>query len=354
MKVTAILKGMIDQNGHQPVQIRIYHHGKRSFKPTHIKVDPSLFEKGRIKQKHPKHREYNEKIATLILQYQAQSLQPEKRNAKVYLFDFIQQSINQWDRVRKDSTIRVYVSQLEKLKAFTPDILLSQIDSSFLYSYHSHLVKLGNSQNTIWSGFKFLRTILNKAVDDELINKSPFKKFPMPKYEETVKNYLSDQEIKKIDKFIHDKKCPKEFRFAATWFLIACETGLRLADLRAFDKKKNIHSGRLVVKTSKTGDIIGLPISPKLKEYFDIVHYQPLNTTGEYYNRMLKMLAMSVGIDKKISSHTARHSAAMKWTNAGVSQEVIAKALGHSDLRSTKTYSKIANKRIDLEFKKLK
>lgn len=354
MKVTAIIKGRIDQNGHRPIQIRIATGKKRMYKPTHIRIDPTLFEKGKVKPKHPKHKEYNEKLAMLILQYQAQAINPEKKVVKVHLFDYISQCINQWDRVRKDSTIRIYVSQLEKLKAFTPNILLSHIDQNFLYSYQSFLIKLGNAKNTVWSSFKFLRTILNKAVHDDLIDKSPFKKFPMPRYEEVVKNYLSDQEINKIDKFCLDKKCPQELVFVGTWFLIACTTGLRLADLRAFDKKTNIHSGRLVVKTSKTGDIIGLPITPKLKSYFERIKYEPLNMTGEHYNRLLKLIAMGAGIDKKITSHSARHSAAMKWTNAGISQEAIAKALGHSDMRSTKTYSKISNKRIDLEFKKLK
>lgn len=355
MKVTAILKGRIDQNGHQPIQIRIaFPDNKRKYKPTHIRIDPDLFENGRIKPKHPKAKEYNEKLATLILQYQAQGLSTEKKKPKTYLHDYILQTINQWDRIRKEGTIRVYWSQIEKLKAFTPNILLSQVDSNFLYAYQSHLIKLGNSKNTVWSAFKFLRTILNKAVKDELIDKSPFKKFPMPKYEEKAKDYLSTAEIKAVDRFCQAKNCPPDLFFAGTWFLIACHTGLRLADLKAFDKKKNIHSGRLVVHTSKTGDIVGLPISEKLKGYFERIKYQPLNMSGENYNRLLKLIAMGAGIDKKITSHSARHSAAMTLANAGVSQEVTAKILGHADMRSTKTYYKITNQRIDMEMKKIK
>lgn len=356
MKVTAILKGLIDTNGHQPIQIRIATSGnKRTYKPTHIKVDPKLFEAGRVKPSHPKAKEYNQKISTLILQYQAQSLgEPEKKKTKTYLFDYVQSTIDQWEAIRKDGTIRVYISQLEKLKAFTPNLLLSQIDSNFLYAYQSHLIKLGNSKNTVWSSFKFLRTILNKAVKEDVITKSPFKKFAMPKYEETAKDYLSLAEIKAIDKFVLAKNCPPELRFAGTWFLIACHTGLRLADLKAFDKKKNIHHNRLVVQTSKTGDIVGLPISDKLKGYFERIKYQPLNMTGEAYNRLLKLISMGAGIDKRITSHTGRHTAAMTLANAGVSQEVTAKILGHADMRSTKTYYKISNQRIDNEMKKLR
>lgn len=357
MKVTAALKGLIDTNGHQPIQIRIFHNGKYSHKPTHIKVEPKQFEDGRVKPSHPKAKEYNRIIETLIIQYQAQTItatSAPKKKSRTYLFDYIDVTIKQLEHVRRPGTVRVYLSQLEKLKAFTPNALLSQIDSAFLYSYQSHLIKLGNSKNTIWSSFKFLRTIINKAVSDDLLDKSPFKKFPMPKYEETNKNYLSKEEVKAIDKFCLDKHCPKELVFAGTWFLIACNTGLRLGDLRAFNKQKNIHSGRLVVKTSKTGDIIGLPISEKLKGYFERIKYEPLNMSGEQYNRLLKLVAMGSGIVKKVSSHTARHTAAMTWANNGIEREVIAEMLGHSDLRSTKTYAKISNKRIDNELKKVK
>lgn len=356
MKVTAILKGMIDQNGHQPIQIRINQGNKRSFKPTGVKINPKLFKKGKVKPEHPNHKQLNDKIANLIIKYQAEALSGagEKKKTKIFLFDYITSSIRQLDHIRKPGTVRIYLSQTEKLKAFTPNLLLSQVDSNFLYAYQSHLIKLGNSKNTVWSSFKFLRTILNKAVKDELIDKTPFNKFPMPKYEEKAKDYLSLDEIRKIDKFCLDKNCPPDLVFTGTWFLIACHTGLRLADLKAFDKKKNIHSSRLVVHTSKTGDIIGLPIMPKLRTYFERIKYQPLNMSGENYNRLLKLIAMGAGIDKKVTSHTARHTAAMTLANAGISQEVTAKVLGHADMRSTKTYYKITNQRIDMELKKLK
>lgn len=354
MKVTAILKGLIDTNGHQPIQIRVANGKKRTYYPTHIKVDPETqFEKGRV-IKHPKASEYNKKLETLIIQYQAEALkEPQKKAPKAYLFDYVMQCTRKWDKIKKASTLRIYLSQLDKLKGFTGDVLLTQIDNNFLYAYYSHLTKLGNSKNTIWSSFKFLRTVLNDAVKNDLLQKSPFKKFEFPKYEETNKAYLLPDEIKKIEKFL-DKKCPPDLIFCGTWFLIACHTGLRLSDLRAFDRKKNIHAGRLVVKTEKTGEVVGLPIDDKLKKLFERIDYKPLHYTGEAYNRLLKLVSKGSGIDKKISSHTARHTAAMTLANAGVSQEVTSKILGHADLRSTRTYYKISNQRIDLELKKVK
>lgn len=352
MKVTAILKGLIDTNGHQPVQIRIHHNGKRIFKPTHIKVLPTQFEKGRI-VKHPKSTEYNKKIDTLIIQYQAEVLkEPQKKQPKTFLFDYVNECCRKWDKLKKASTLRIYISQLDKLKDFTPDIQISQIDNNFLYSYYSYLSNLGNSKNTIWSSFKFLRTILNDAVKNDILDKSPFIKFKMPKYEETNKTYLLPDEIKKIEKFL-GKNCPDDLFFVGTWFLIQCYTGLRLSDIKAFSKG-NIHANRLVVQTEKTGEIIGLPIDDKLRDLFERINFKAMHYTGEQYNRLLKLIIKGAGINKNISSHSGRHTAAMRFANSGVSQEVASKILGHRSLKTTSIYYKISNERIDLELKKLK
>lgn len=354
MKVTAILKGAIDTNGQQPIQIRIYHDGKRTFYPTHIKVDPTQFKEGKVIG-HPNAREFNDKIKVKVIECQAKALrEPEKKKPKVYLFDYVNQCARKWDGSRKSSTIRIYLSQLGKLKGFTPNILLSQIDNNFLYAYQSYLLNLGNSKNTVWSSFKFLRTILNDAIKEDLLNRSPFKRFTMPKYEDPNKTYLLPDEVKRIDKFCQDKKCPPELFFVGTWFLIGCNTGMRLSDQKAFDKKKNIHGDRLVIKTAKTGEMVGLPISTALKKLFERIDYKPMHYTGEAYNRLLKLVIMGAGIDKRVSTHTGRHTAAMTFANSGVSQEVTGKILGHTDMRSTRTYYKISNQRIDDELKKVK
>lgn len=355
MKVTAIIKGRVDQNGHRPIQIRVSNTDKRTFHPTHVRVDPKTqFKNGRIVS-HPKAQELNKKIEALIIQYQAEALQePQKKKPKTYLFEYITHCANKWDRIKSWGTIRIYNSQLEKLKGFTPDILLSQIDTNFLYAYQSHLIKLGNSKNTIWSSFKFLRTILNDAVKNDLLDKSPFIKFSMPKYEDPNKTYLTPSEMAKIDKFISGKKCPADLFFVGTWFLIGCKTGMRLSDQKNFERKKNIHGSRLVIKTVKTGELVGLPITSELKKLFERIDYKPMHYTGEQYNRLLKLVVMGAGIDKKVSTHTGRHTFSMTLANAGVSQEVTAKILGHADLRSTSSYYKISNQRVDDELKKVR
>jgi integrase/recombinase XerD len=61
-------------------------------------------------------------------------------------------------------------------------------------------------------------------------------------------------------------------------------------------------------------------------------------------------VAKVIGINKKITSHVGRKTAAMKWLNAGISSDVIARMLGHSSTRETQSrYAKVQVKRIQEE-----
>lgn len=352
MKVTAILKGKIDSNGHQPIQIRINMDArKRYFKPTKIKVQPEQFKDGKVVN-HPKAKEYNESIKNLIIQYQAKALDGfEKKIAIPTFYAYFNQKVASLDR--KQETLRQYNSQINKLKRYAPVFYLDDVTHEWLNGYKKHLKGKGNTGNTIWSGFKFLKTFIDMAVNDGLIA-DPFRNYEMPEYNPPQTNYLDKKEVKEIEKFINKAECPPALKEAGTWFLIGCHTGMRISDLKAFDRKKRIIGGRLVFKTQKTGQMVGLPISPKLKALLQSVEYKPLSIHEVIYNRLLKVLAAAVGITKHISSHTARHTAGMLMADAGVSIEVAAEILGHSSTKHTQVYYKISNKRLDMEMKKLK
>lgn len=352
MKVTAILKGRIDSNGHQPIQIRIADGRKRSYRPTKMKVPQKDFEAGKVKPSHPKASEYNQRLKTLVIQYQAAELKGEKKVPRTDLYDYLEICLAQWDRIKKDGTLRQIRSQRDKLKEFAPSLLLSEVTVDFLYRYQAHRYSLGNNHNTVWTAFKFLRSVIRKAYAEGLVRENPFAVFKMPQYRDPQKVYLTKEEIEEVDKFLKGD-CPGELHFIGTWFLIACYTGLRLSDLRAFDRKKNIVGGRLIVHTQKTQDVVSLPLSERLKGYLERIDYKPLGMTGENYNRLLKALMLACGITKKVSSHTARHSAAIMMANAGISQEVTAKVLGHKKLATTGIYYKITGSRIDAELGKL-
>lgn len=61
---------------------------------------------------------------------------------------------------------------------------------------------------------------------------------------------------------------------------------------------------------------------------------------------LLGEIAGICGIDKPLTMHIARHSFACLALANGVSIEIIARMLGHSDIRTTKIYAKVIDKSI--------
>lgn len=350
MKVSTVLKGRPDHNGHLPIVIRISHEGIRKYHPTNIRIDPELFKDGKVKPQHPKAKQLNQSLQVLTIQYQAQALEGfKKKIPKTDFYKYVESQLP--NLTREPGTKRYYKSQIKKLKEFAPVLLMDSVNKEWLNRYKSYLQTKGNSSNTIWSAFKFIRTFIRTAYKDKLIKDYPFDNYEFPKYREKEKNYLTTDEIQGIEKLL-SMELPPMTKEAALWFLIACNTGLRISDIKNFSRK-NIVGNRLVLRVQKTKEMVGLPLTDKVRGWMEQVGYK-LSMSKNTYNGLIKIVCAAAGINKHVSTHTGRHTAAMMLMDAGVSQEVVARVLGHKDLRATSTYAKISNKRIDDELKKLK
>ncbi|RYG43302.1 MAG: hypothetical protein EOO01_21550 [Chitinophagaceae bacterium] len=346
MKVTAILKGRVDSNKEIPIQIRVNIGDKRAFHPTGIKVTKGQFKKGRVVD-HPKASQYNEEIKRLIVIYQAQNIEGfQKKTKKIDFYLFLQQCIDQWEKTKRPGTVRIYRSLMNLLKEYRPTLSLHEIDLRFLNEWKAHRLSQVE-ENTAWSNFSKLRAVINEAVKLELITKYPFKDFVMPVYSQGVPEYLEKEEVKAIEEKLPELNGLAHYGY---WFLIACHTAYRVSDIIAFKPKEHIKKARIVVHTAKEGTIVSIPFTDKLRGYFEAIQYKPLGVAEETYREKIKTIAAAAGIKKDISTHTARHTAAVNMASAGLSLEVVAKILGHDDLRSTRVYFKIVNKKLDEDF----
>ena len=69
---------------------------------------------------------------------------------------------------------------------------------------------------------------------------------------------------------------------------------------------------------------------------------EKINTgRNNVYNKQLKQLAKYFGLEKRISSHTARHTFACVGLEIGISLKTISDLLGHSSIRITEIYAKM-------------
>jgi site-specific recombinase XerD len=237
---------------------------------------------------------------------------------------------------------------LNKFSRFNPAAVLSDFTPSFLQKYKEHCFSLGNEENTVWKSLKAIRVIILRAHKEGLIKTNPFPLFEMPKYRDPQKIWLTDLEVEAIEK-LREREIPKEIYFTATWFLIGCYTGLRFGDMVQFNKREHIRQGRLILYTSKTGEVVSMPFTDRLKKLFESIDYKSIYFSNGHYNRLLKQVQGLAEIKRTLTGHVSRHSAAVRWANHGVSQEVVGKLLGHSNLKTTAIYFKISGMRIDKE-----
>lgn len=346
MKVTLILKGKPDQFGRIPVVIRINEGEKRTYHKTRVRVTKQEFENGLDATTAGQLRKQALKIESDLLD-------EKKKYQDSDFFVYVDKCLKAWTPIRAYNTIRNYKAERNKLKDFRSSFKLSQVTPQFLEEYSAYLysAKRKNIKGTVWTAFKFIRKIIRNALREKVIEDNPFDVYKIEPYKDPHKEYLTKEEIERIEKNL------KHFgtdRFFATWFVIGCYTGWRYSDMHAFRKETNLRSGRLVLYTVKTDDIVSMPLSARLKKLFESINYHSMFISNQKFNDAIKRVAKHKNVNlPPLNVHMCRHSFGVRCADVGISQEVTARLLGHASLRSTATYYKITNPRVDKEIKKL-
>jgi len=69
--------------------------------------------------------------------------------------------------------------------------------------------------------------------------------------------------------------------------------------------------------------------------------------TNKHVNFILRNIAKKAGIETNIHFHISRHSFATILLNKGGRIEAVSKLLGHTDIKTTQIYAKVANITLD-------
>lgn len=130
--------------------------------------------------------------------------------------------------------LRMLVYHLKKYKG--DRILLKDMDVRYLNGFVRYLSsaisansgkqKQGLKQSTQHNIFASLKMIIHQAIKDELLTHDPTKSVDSPKTILSHKEYLTEQELRKLI------ATPSRNEVVKTAFLFCCFTGLRLSDVR--------------------------------------------------------------------------------------------------------------------------
>lgn len=372
------------RNGEAPIYLRITVMGERAEMSTNQSVNPNLWDskKGLGAGRSTSAYELNNELEKLRLRISKFKGQLEEKDLPVTaqaIIDLLQgktkenagivelfQEHNDKCRqlINKDfapATVTRYETTLKHLKGFllheykTTDKPIKSIDHGFITEFEHWLKtkKTPCGHNSTVKYIRNFRKIIRIALNNEWIQKDPFRNIKYS-YEETKPDYLSYEELILIIKKIFSIERLQQVKDI---FVFCCFTGLCYSDVKRLTKKnievdntgkKWIHSQRKKTKKEYIRTIPDIALSILEKYENDpmcIINNRLLPVlSNQKMNAYLKEIADICGIQKQISTHTARHTCATTVELAnGVPMEVISSDLGHSNTIITGHYAKVGN-----------
>jgi len=246
---------------------------------------------------------------------------------------------------------------LNYLKAYMNNIdkPIEDIKASFIngfYNYLRHDVKQAN--NTAVGYMKEGKMIFKMAHNDNLISKNPFDGISYS-LEKVTPTFLTESEVYKI---WHKEISINRIEQVRDVYVFNCMTGLAYIDCKKLTKDQifSDEQGNVFIKRKrqKTKVQATIPLNEVAISILEKYDYTLPVLSNQRMNAYLKEIADICGITKKLTTHTARHSAATMLLNHGVSLNTVSAILGHSNITMTQHYAKLLDKTIINEVKGIK
>lgn len=357
MTINFELRDRTDKHGLRQIRVVIQDRGKRVYIPLKVKVLADQWDsKAQKVTRHPNEVLINNALRLKMAELQARSAVSVsidgitgRKVTKTDLYQFAGDCLSRWEKTKSINSIRAYRSMLKAALSFDRNVMIEEITPDWLSRYEDHCRDECGDGGTL-KRIAFISVILKEAIRQGIIDRDPFLIYRKPPKKNPPKVWLTLDELLKIEKVARENGSEVVCK-TAWWFLFACYTGLRYSDVAGFSPS-TVQDGRLILYTQKTGEIVSIRLTSKIKALIAKIKKQGTVYSNQKMNQYLKSVAHLAGVKKLLTFHTARHTFAVNCANLGISQEVTAKLLGHSDLRTTAIYYKIINSRIDQEMKK--
>lgn len=265
------------------------------------------------------------------------------------------------ERSLSANSISSYLRDVSKLETFFVEIgkekQVKDIDSNDLKAFLKWINMQGMSTHTQARTLSGIKAFFNYLVLEELISIDPSSLLQSPKLSRKLPDTLSLPEINSLIDAI-DLSKPEGMRNKAMLeMLYGC--GLRVSELVSL-KISNLFLDIDLIKIIGKGNKERLvPIGGEAVKYLNIwlqelrVHleikpgkedYVFLNRRGSPLSRVMvfliiKELATKIGLNKKISPHTFRHSFATHLIEGGADLRAVQEMLGHESITTTEIYT---------------
>ena len=266
------------------------------------------------------------------------------------------------------NTQRNYERVARAIEIYDKDCTFESVDKKWIVSYIDHERRKGRKDNGIQTDIQILKFVFNRAIEDEITDKFPFRGVSVKK-EQTKKRCLSLEQLRAIRDFkLTGKKAMYRDCFMLSFYLI----GINISDL-LFLPKTALKNGRIIYKRNKTGKLYDIKVEPEAMEIIErhksrkkdrllsFLEEGDATITNTFANNLTRHLR-TIGekerhsyyvtvqpIEEGITSYWSRHTWATMASELDIPMEVIGRSLGHSlwDNAVTSTYIKYDTKKID-------
>jgi integrase len=350
-------------NGNQSIYLDYYYNGKREYEFLKLYLVPETS---------AANKEANRETLKLANAIKSQKIVELQNNIHGFSFGGVKAKANLIEYVDKIAekkrelaggesrgSYQFYMALAYHLKKFSGDkTIFKHIDKKYCMDFIEYMKTAKSKLNdrpldetTQRQYIKRLSSVLNIAVSDEIIVSNPLlqiKPEELPKNRSQEVCYLTIEEVRKLI----DTPC--YYADIRNAFLFSCFTGLRFSDIKAltWGKLKKDSNGNTFISYTqkKTKKWENLPIGKEAMKFMpergtasdsDLVYNI---RSGGYENSIIKTWAIAAGIEKKVSFHVARHTAATLLLSLEVPIETVSKILGHVDIKTTQIYAKVIDK----------
>lgn len=244
-------------------------------------------------------------------------------------------------------TVKTYIQYINECFRFANNKSPKEINTDDIRTYLEWLSDQGKSSSTLNTAYSALQFYFGT-----ILRRSFFVHIPRSKKERRLPVVLSKEEIAGMIAYTQNPKhnCIMSLLYG-TGVRVSELVNIRMCDidfdrmmLRVFQGKGK--KDRMAILPKKLKEILQKQKELKERKGFLFTNGRGGKLTTVTIQKIVKQAAERVGISKRVSPHTLRHSFATHLLEAGTDIRSIQELLGHAKLETTQIYTHVARSRL--------
>ncbi len=361
----------VADDGTRAIKIYVYNNRKKDYINTGYHVNEKHWDQRflKVKKEHPNADLYNANIQAIITDLEKQMLSgiplksikstdPNDTDFISFIKQFIAECVKGTIK-RAPNTIRHYqvnLRQIQNYCSINGPVSFESLNKDFYLSFIEYYRKQGHIDSTIGGKVKFIKLIINEAIDRGITNtiehKKKYFKRPTSENDSIYFNEAEINSIVKLDLSSYPTLQAERDRFIISYyFLLRFEDSLTFNETN-FQKKGDVYYFTLLAGKTKNKSMV--PVKPFVYDILKRYNFKMPKAFVQKANDKIKEVARLAGIVEVISlngeiapkysfatSHTARRSGATNLYLSGLDEKTIMDLGGWKSTLVFRQYIKI-------------